>query len=96
MALNTGRKITRRSWDVISILDIVIDRVNTLGTGQPEMLTYTDRHGRLIRDIEIPGVDPEDDRDNQCKSAFPADQFLRCSHDRLQCLESGSHPNSYE
>ena len=45
MALNTGRKITRRSWDVIPIPDIVINRVNTLGTGQPEMLTYTDRHG---------------------------------------------------
>ena len=35
MALNTGRKITRKSWDVIPIPDIVIDRVNTLGTGQP-------------------------------------------------------------
>ena len=54
MALNTGRKITRKSWDVIPIPDIVIDRVNNLGTGKPEMLTYTDRHGRLIGDIEIP------------------------------------------
>ena len=30
MALKTGRKITRRSWDVIPIPDIVINRVNTL------------------------------------------------------------------
>ena len=54
MALNTGRKITRRSWDVILIPDIVINRVNALGIGQPEMLTYTNRHGRFIGDIEIP------------------------------------------
>ena len=93
MALNAGKKITRRSWYVIPIPDIVIDCVNTLGTGQPEILTYTDRHGRLIGDIEIQGVDPDDDND-QCKSAFPADQSPKCSHDRLQCLESGSYPNS--
>ena len=70
MALNTGSKITRRSWDVIPIPDIVIDRVNTLGTGQPEILTYTDRHGRLIGDIEIPGVDPDDDNDTDTASVF--------------------------
>ena len=44
--------------------------LNTLGTGQPEMLTYTDRHGRLIGDIEIPGVDPDDDNDNNTASVF--------------------------
>ena len=73
MALNTGRKITRRSWDVIPIPDIVINRVNTLGTGQPEVLTYTDRHGRLIGDIEIPGVDPDDDNDTDTASVFDDD-----------------------
>ena len=70
MALKNGRKITGRSWDVIPIPDIVIDRVNTLGTGQPEILTYTDRHGRLIRGIEIPGVDPDDDNDTDTAYVF--------------------------
>jgi hypothetical protein len=31
MALNSGKKIVRRSWDVIPMPDIVIDRVNALG-----------------------------------------------------------------
>ena len=73
MALNTGRKITRRSWDVILIPDIVINCVNTLGTGQPEILTYTDRHGRLIRDIEITGLDPNNDNDTDTASVFDED-----------------------
>ena len=73
MALNTGRNITHRSWDVIPIPDIVIDRVNTLGTGQPEMLTYTDSHGCLIGYIEIPGVDPDDDNDTDTASVFDDD-----------------------
>ena len=55
---------------MIPIPDIVIDRVNTLGTGQLEMLTYTDCHGRLIGDIEIPGVDPDDDNNTDTASMF--------------------------
>ena len=39
--------------------DTVIDRVNTLGFDQPGQLTFTDRHGRLIGDVQIPGVLPE-------------------------------------
>jgi hypothetical protein len=50
MALDTGKKITRRSWDVIPMPDIVIERVNTLGADQPEQMTFTDRHGRIIGD----------------------------------------------
>ena len=73
IALNTGRKIPRRSWDVILIPDIVIDLVNTLGTGQPEMLTYTDRHGRLIGYIDIPGVDSNDNNDTDTASVFDDD-----------------------
>ena len=72
MALKTGREITRRSWDVIPIPDIVIDCVNTLGTVQPEMLTYTDRHGRLIGD-KIPGVDSDDDNNTDTSSVFDDD-----------------------
>ena len=73
MALNTGRKITRRIWDVIPIPDIVIDLVNTLGIGQPEILTYTDRHSRLIGDIGITGVDPDDNNDTDTASVFDDD-----------------------
>ena len=71
MDLNTGRKITLRSWDAIPIPDIVINRVNSLGIGQPEMLTYINRHGCLIGDIEISGVD--DDNDTDTASVFDDD-----------------------
>jgi hypothetical protein len=50
MTVDTGKKITRRSWDVIPIPDLVIERVNTLGADQPEQMTFTDRHGRIIGD----------------------------------------------
>jgi hypothetical protein len=55
MSLNTGKKIVCRSWDVIPMPDVVIARVNALGSDQPRQMTFTDRHGRLIGDIEIPG-----------------------------------------
>jgi hypothetical protein len=32
MALNTGKKITHQSWDVIPMPDMVIAYVNALGT----------------------------------------------------------------
>jgi hypothetical protein len=56
-ALNTGKKIVRRSWDVIPIPDLVIARVNALGSDQPHHMTFTDLQSRLIGDIKIPGVD---------------------------------------
>jgi hypothetical protein len=40
--------------------DLVIDRVNALDQDQPQHVTFTDRHGRLIGDVEIPGVDDEE------------------------------------
>jgi hypothetical protein len=67
MALNTGQKIIRRSWDVIPMPDTVIARVNTLGRDQPEQLIFTDRLGRLIGDTddaEIPGVVDSDEDDD--------------------------------
>ena len=60
MALNTGKKITRRSWDVIPMPDMVIERVNVLGSDQPEQFVFTDCKGHPIGDVEIPGVDTED------------------------------------
>ena len=37
--------------------DTVITRVNALGSDQPEQLVFTDRRGRPIGDVEIPGVE---------------------------------------
>jgi hypothetical protein len=42
MALNTGKKITHQSWDVIPMPDTVIACVNALGTDQPKQLIFTD------------------------------------------------------
>jgi hypothetical protein len=56
MALNTRKKITRRSWDVIPMPNMVIAHVNALGTDQHEQLIFTDRRGCLIGDVEIPEV----------------------------------------
>jgi hypothetical protein len=67
MALNTGKKIIQRSWDVIPMPETVITRVNTFGNNQPEQLIFTNRHGRLIgdtNDADIPGVDFDDDDDD--------------------------------
>ena len=60
MALNTGNKFVRRSWDVIPMPDTVITRVNALGSDQPEQFVFIDRRGRPIGDVEIQGVDPSD------------------------------------
>ena len=57
MALNTGKKIVMRSWDVIPMPDTVITRVNALGSDQPEQPIFTDRRGYSIGNVEIPGVE---------------------------------------
>jgi hypothetical protein len=71
MALNTGKKSVCRSWDVIPMPDVVIARVNALGSDQPCQMTFTDRHGRLIGDIEIPGVDSDEDQEDQFPGVAP-------------------------
>jgi hypothetical protein len=71
MALNSGNKIVCRSWDVIPMPDIAIDRVNALGRDQPQQTTFTDRHGNLIGDVEIPGVDAEEDEDDHLPGVVP-------------------------
>jgi hypothetical protein len=72
MALNSGKKIVQRSWDVIPLPDVVINRVNELGKDQPRLMTFTDRHGRLIGDMEIPGVDSTEDEDDYFPGVAPA------------------------
>jgi hypothetical protein len=71
MALYSGKKIVRRSWDVIPMPDVVINRVNELGKDQPHRMTFTDRHGRLIGDMEIPGVDSTEDEDDYFPGVAP-------------------------
>jgi hypothetical protein len=63
MALNTGKKIVHRSWDVIPIPDLVVSRVNALCRYQPHHMKFTYRHGCLIGDIEIPGLDSGEEED---------------------------------
>jgi hypothetical protein len=75
MALNTGKKITCQSWDVIPMPDTVIACVNALRTNQPKQLFFADQHRCLIRDVEIPEVmdiEEEDDDDAEMPVLDPA------------------------
>jgi hypothetical protein len=54
MSLRLGLKITRYSWTLIPMPDTVIDRVNTLGSAEPEILSFEDRRGRKIGEIGVP------------------------------------------
>ena len=65
MSLETGQRLTRYAWDAIPMPDNVIARVNLLGKDQPEELTFFDRKGRPIGDVELPGVDTGDDDRNE-------------------------------
>jgi hypothetical protein len=51
--------------------DLVIDQVNTLGRDQPQQVTFTNRHGCLIGDVEIPGVDAKDDDNDHLPGVVP-------------------------
>ena len=53
--------------------DAVIARVNTLGSDQPEQLIFTDRNGRLIGDVGIPGVDDEEAEEAPLPAVDPTD-----------------------
>jgi hypothetical protein len=71
LALNSGKKIVHRIWDAIPMPDLVIDRVSALGRDQPQQMTFTDRHGRLIGDVEIPGVDDQEENDDHLPGVVP-------------------------
>jgi hypothetical protein len=71
MALSSSKKIVRRSWEVIPLPDVVINRVNELGKYQPLIMTFTDCHGRLIGDMEFPGVDSTEDEDDYFPGVAP-------------------------
>ncbi len=38
------------------MMDLVISRVNELGKDQPHSMVFSDRHGCLIGDVELPGA----------------------------------------
>jgi hypothetical protein len=71
MALNSGKKIVRRSCNIIIMPYIVLTRVNALGSDQPHHMTFTDRHGRLIGDTDIPRVDADKDEDELSTGVEP-------------------------
>jgi hypothetical protein len=56
---------------VIPMPDVVINRVNELGKDQLCIMMFTDRHGRLIGDIEIPVVDSTKDEDDYFPGVAP-------------------------
>jgi hypothetical protein len=71
MALNNGKNIVRHSWDIIPMLDVVIARVNALGSDQPRQMAFTDRNGHLIRDVEIPVVDSDEEQEDNLPGVAP-------------------------
>jgi hypothetical protein len=50
MALDTGKIINRAQFTEIPMTASVIARVNELGSGEPELLTWTNRRGETIGD----------------------------------------------
>ena len=52
--LTAAKVISRRSWTVIPMPSTVIARVNELATNQPQLLTFYDRTGREIGDLDAP------------------------------------------
>ena len=60
LTLKTCKTVSRRTWDLIPMPDLVIARMNTLGADQPKDWTFTDRQGRPVGDSdEIPGVNDQ-------------------------------------
>jgi hypothetical protein len=56
---------------VIPLLDVIINSVNELGKDKPCIMTLTDDHGRLIGDMEIPGVDSTEEADDYFPGVAP-------------------------
>jgi hypothetical protein len=71
MALNTAKMIVGCSWDVMTIPDVVTAQVNALGSDQPRQMTFTNRHGCLIGDIEIPRVDYDKEQEYHFPGVTP-------------------------
>ena len=59
--LKSGKKIVQNNWDLIPMPDTDIARVKKLGSNQPKLLTFTDRQGCLVGDVETPVVGSDSD-----------------------------------
>ena len=59
--MNSGKKNVGQNWYLIPILDTLINWVNTLGGHQPILLTFIDKHDRLIEEVETPVVGANSD-----------------------------------
>jgi hypothetical protein len=66
------KKIMWRSWDAILMPGTVIDRVNKLGKDQPKHFVFTDCSGRLLGDVELQGVNGDENETPQ--NAMAPDQ----------------------
>jgi hypothetical protein len=56
---------------VIPLPDVAITLVNELGKDQPRLMTFTDRHGRIIGVMEIPGVYSAENKDDYFPGVDP-------------------------
>ena len=87
LSLSTGQSITRFAYDVLPMPATVIARVEALAKGQPEDHVFADRKGRIIGDVEIPGVDggqqaPLNDSDmDDLNEPHAADEELASAED---------------
>ena len=63
MILASSENITRFSLDDIPMTDTVILRVNQLSRGQPNGFIFTYWKGRPIGNVEIKGVNGEEDQE---------------------------------
>jgi hypothetical protein len=71
MALNTGKKIVCRSWDSTPRPDLVMFRFKALCSNQPHQMKFTNKHGRLLGDIDSPGVDADKDNNEPFPGVLP-------------------------
>ena len=97
MSLRSGKKITRRSWDVIPMSDAVIEWVNKLGASQPEDMVFTDRKGRLMGDVELTGVDGEiEPLQNEFNEPIDEDEASEASGIDLKIDPEAQEPHEAE
>ena len=86
-------KIVCRTWDVIPMPDLVIALVNELGSNQQLLMTFTDRHGRLVGDLEIPGVPPDEDDDEEQQLPAMIDNAIKIPGVDVDGLENPAPQN---
>jgi hypothetical protein len=94
LSLQSGKEITRMSWDALPMPDTVITRLETLAKGQPEQLIFTDRKGRAIGNAELTGVGVDRDLinddtqdDDVLQNDIDLDTPNRIKHSQLGDIE---------